>query len=162
VLRNERALPWAWVVHEVRVATATEPLDLLDRGEVDPRRTVLLEPPAAGLASMATDAHAEGANESATVVAYEADHLLIRTQTAADGILVLSEVAYPGWVAAVDGAPTPIYVANGLLRAVPLPAGAHLVDLRFESPTLKIGIGVSLATAALLLGVCAAAVRRQR
>jgi uncharacterized membrane protein YfhO len=69
---------------------------------------------------------------------------------------VLSEVAYPGWVATVDGAPAPIYVANGLLRAVLLPAGAHLVELRFESPTLRIGIAISLATATLLVGCCAA------
>jgi hypothetical protein len=47
-------------------------------------------------------------------------------------------------------------VANGLLRAVPLPAGAHLVELRFESPTLQIGVVVSMATAALLVGCCAA------
>ena len=91
-----------------------------------------------------------------TVVAYEADLLIVRTQTADDGVLVLSEVAYPGWVATVDGTPAPIYVANGLLRAVPLPAGAHLVELRFESPTLRIGVAVSLVTAALLAGCSAA------
>ena len=80
---------------------------------------------------------------------------------ATTGILVLSEVAYPGWVATLDGSPAPIHVANGLLRAVPLPAGAHLVELRFESPTLRIGVGISAMTAALLLGVCAASLRRR-
>ena len=183
VLRNERALPWAWVVHEARAASRAEAFDLLDRGEIDPRRTVLLEPPSRSplspdrLTALLTGAQdagqgdrrdstvigltgaadpGPGAGDVATVVAYEADLLIVRTQTADDGVLVLSEVAYPGWVATVDGTPAPIYVANGLLRAVPLPAGAHLVELRFESPTLRIGVAVSLATAALLVGCSAA------
>ena len=99
--------------------------------------------------------------DTATVISYEADRLIVRTQAEADGVLVLSEVAYPGWVATVDGSPAPIYVANGLLRAVPLPAGAHLVELRFESPTLRIGVGISATTVALLLGVCTASLRRR-
>jgi len=183
VLRNERALPWAWVVHDGRAASQAEALDLLARDAVDPRRTVLLEPPlrsplalesltgvtpgmrgtdqgdrlALGVDSLTGAAEARGeAGDTATVVVFEADRLIVRTQTGANGVLVLSEVAYPGWVATVDGSPAPIYVANGLLRAVPLPAGAHLVELRCESPTLRIGIVVSAATAVLLVGCCAA------
>ena len=100
------------------------------------------------------------------VVNFEADRLLVRAQTERDGVLVLSEVAYPGWVATVDGTPAPIYVANGLLRAVPLRAGTHTVELRFESPTLQIGVVVSLVAAALLAGCCVASLvvsgRRRR
>ena len=158
VLRNDRALPWAWVVHEARTTSQSKALALLDRGEIDPRRIVLLDAPVDGLSA---GAEATGTGDAATVIAYEADRLLVRTETTADGILVLSEVAYPGWVATVDGSPAPIHVANGLLRAVPLPAGAHLVELRFESPTLRIGVGISAMTAALLLGVCVASLRRR-
>jgi hypothetical protein len=181
VLRNEQAMPWAWVVHEARSASQAEALDLLDRGEVDPRRTVLLEPPLRSPLAPAellrlvvgtpademddlsdssvvdlTGAANVGPGNVATVVAYAADRLIVRTQTADDGVLVLSEVAYPGWVATVDGVSAPIYVANGLLRAVPLPAGAHLVELRFESPTLRLGVVVSQTIVALLVGCCAA------
>ena len=53
---------------------------------------------------------------TASVLAFEADRLVVSASTEADGILVLSEVAYPGWQATIDGRPTPIFVADGLLR----------------------------------------------
>jgi hypothetical protein len=191
VLRNERALPWAWVVHEAHVMSQSEALDLVNQGEIDPRRTVLLEPPLRSPLTLdslmnipvgmtgtdqgdrfdlptvgSSGSEEAGERDTATVVALDADRLIVRTQTGANGVLVLSEVAYPGWVARVDGESVPIYVANGLLRAVPLPAGAHLVELQFESPTLQIGVVVSLATAALLVGCSAASLvisgRRRR
>ena len=183
VLRNDRALPWAWIVHEARATTQAEALELLNRGEVDPRRTVLLEPPLqspldpasllellgvvsapgpiepANLSAIErARAATDGSTDMTTAVAHEANRVVVYTQVSRAGILVLSEVAYPGWVATVDGAPAPIYVANGLLRAVPVPAGAQFVELRFESPTLRLGIVISLVTAALLLGCSAASI----
>jgi uncharacterized membrane protein YfhO len=60
-------------------------------------------------------------------------------------VLVLSEVFYPAWKAYVDGAPTPISVADHVLRAVALPAGEHVVELRYESAALRIGVIISIA-----------------
>jgi hypothetical protein len=175
VRRNAEALPWAWVVHEARTATAEEALAALDAGHVDARRTVLLEPPVRSplapdmlLRRMAQGAEAEPlvdipsmtppARDTSSVdipdhvamIEHQPARVVVRTATATDGVLIMSEVAYPGWRATIDGAPAPIYVANGLLRAVVLPAGEHVVALRFESDTLRIGVGVSLATATVL------------
>ena len=36
-----------------------------------------------------------------------------------------------------------LYVADGLLRAAPVPPGQHTVELRFESAALALGIVVS-------------------
>jgi hypothetical protein len=191
VLRNETALPWAWIVHEARPASTSEALEVLDRGLVDPRRTVLLEPllrsplepgsltrlvtgaPPVGQADtpdlsgfLPAEGGAARPDSEVTVLAFEADGLLLRARTDTNGVLVLAEVAYPGWVATVDGAPAPIYMANGLMRAVPLPAGEHLVELRFESMALRVGVAVSLFTATALIGCCLAPLvvsgRRQR
>jgi uncharacterized membrane protein YfhO len=62
----------------------------------------------------------------------------------------LSEVYDPGWRAYVDGESVPIYVADHALRAVPVPAGNHTVDLRYESRSLQIGLGISLFTCGVL------------
>jgi uncharacterized membrane protein YfhO len=77
-----------------------------------------------------------------------------RTSTSAPGMLVTSEVAYPAWKAYVDGEPVEIATAFGLLRAVEIPAGAHEVEFRFESPNEVWGMALTifalLAAGALL------------
>jgi hypothetical protein len=48
-----------------------------------------------------------------------------------DGLLVLHDIYYPGWIAEVDGKPVPIRRANHLFRGIELPAGTHRVTFRF-------------------------------
>jgi hypothetical protein len=52
-----------------------------------------------------------------------------RTQAEAAGWLAVSELDFPGWQATLDGRSIPIHRANGMFRAVCVPAGAH--ELRF-------------------------------
>ena len=81
----------------------------------------------------------------------------------APGLLVLSDVYYPAWKAYVDGRPVPIRLADGLLDSVPVPAGEHTVELRYESWTLWVGIATSLvACAALIALALAVGVQRWR
>jgi CBS domain-containing protein len=60
------------------------------------------------------------------------------------GRLVLSEVAYPGWRARVDGEPALIVTAHDLLRAVDLPGGAHEVVFEYRPASVYVGAGLSL------------------
>ena len=60
------------------------------------------------------------------------------------GILVLADLDYPGWRAAVDGHPAPILTADGCLRAVALPAGSHRVVFRYRPDSLYAGAILSL------------------
>ena len=112
--------------------------------------------------TLGRDTANDDVSDQATLVAHAPERLVVQTTTATDGILVLSEVAYPGWQATIDGAPTPIYVADGLLRAVALPAGDHLVELRFESDALRIGVTVSILTATALTVCCMWSLVRSR
>jgi uncharacterized membrane protein YfhO len=68
--------------------------------------------------------------------------------------LVTSEIAYPAWNAYIDGQKVDIATAFGLLRAVEIPAGSHVVEFRFESPNEVWGMALTtiamLATGALL------------
>ncbi len=65
-------------------------------------------------------------------------------------ILVLGELDIPGWQATLDGQPTAILLANGLLRAMAVPSGAHAVTLTYRPPLLRLGALFSLATLALV------------
>ena len=157
VLENRDALPRAWIVHSANRVARGEALKLLSSGAVDPRRTALLEAPTPDLARPE-----DPAADRAGVTAYEADRIRLETATGAAGLLVLSEVYYPAWKAYVDDRPVPLYVADHVLRAVPVPAGEHTVELRYESWSLRVGLAVSLIAYLTLIALAVAEARRRR
>ena len=75
---------------------------------------------------------------------------------------MMSEMYYPAWKAYVDGHPVPLYSADYMLRAVPVPAGDHTVELRYESPSLTAGIVISLVFCATLVALVVAKARTSR
>jgi len=78
---------------------------------------------------------ADVAGASLRFQAYSDTEVVLQAQSPAPAYLVLADAFYPGWRATVAGQPTPIYRANLLFRALPLPAGASEVRFYFE-PTL--------------------------
>src|ERR1051326_5728792 len=55
------------------------------------------------------------------------------------GILVISQIDYPGWKARVDGRTAEIVRANYALPAIPIPQGEHRVTLSFEPLSFRVG-----------------------
>jgi hypothetical protein len=115
----------------------------------DPRQGTVPESqelPAAG-------ASGAGSADSATIVDDEAERVVVRVDTAQPAVLILRDAYFPGWTAAVDGRPAPLWRADYMFRAVPVPQGSHTVELRFGSRALEHGLLVSalalLATAGL-------------
>jgi hypothetical protein len=151
VLANPSALPRGWIVHTATQMAPTEALQAIDGGRVQARSVALLEEPPPALAV----AH-DPAADRADVTVDDAERVVVETSSAASGMLVLSEIYYPAWHAFVDDRPVHVYVADGVLRAVALPAGQHHVELRFESTTLTAGAVISAASivalATLLVG----------
>lgn len=66
----------------------------------------------------------------ATAVRATPTQQLIRTHSEQAGWVVVSELDFPGWQAELDGTSIPVHRANGMFRAVCVPAGEH--DLRFR------------------------------
>lgn len=75
----------------------------------------------------------------------------IRLDAEGPGVVVLSEVAYPGWRVLVDGEPSTLTTVNGLFRAVELDSGKHEVIFQFYPATLMFGIAISGVGFLLLL-----------
>jgi hypothetical protein len=138
--------PRTWLVERAEiVADASEALMRMRRGH-DLRAAALLEAPLAH----PLDASAPPGHARITRFAPETIELAIESPGAA--LLVLGEAWYPGWTAEVNGQPAPVLPANGWMRAVPVPAGATRVELRFHSTWLVPGVLVSLvAFAAAIL-----------
>ena len=147
VFRNERALPRAWLVGEVKAVNAEEAFKTItgqSDGDFDPRRTALIE---GDVKSSYLLSHISGGEVSPNAVAkissYESNRLKIDTEAEHPSFLVVSEVNYPGWKAQIDGVDTPIYQTDYLLRGVALPAGKHTVIMEYTAPAFWKGVYVS-------------------
>ncbi len=145
VLENRDALPRAWIVHSARETTQEEALKLLSSGAVDPRRMALLQRRPPKLAEPD-----EPSADQTSVVSYDAERIQLKSDTGAPGLLMMSEMYHPAWKAYVDGRSVPLYAGDYMLRAVPIPAGDHTVELRYESWTLRVGTAVSLLAGLML------------
>lgn len=64
--------------------------------------------------------------------AYTDERIVIHAESAAEGYLVIADAYYPGWEATVNGEDAPIYRANVMFRAVPLPAGESEIILTYS------------------------------
>ncbi|MGH2557719.1 MAG: YfhO family protein [Thermomicrobiales bacterium] len=145
VYENPDAFPRAWIVHDVRGVARDEAARLLSDETIDFRTTALVEGDLPALAP------GDPSSESARVVEYHADELTIEATATAPGLLVVGEVYESGWQAYVDGEQVDLLPANLALRGVPIPAGEHVVELRYEPRSLQLGLWISgLATVAML------------
>jgi uncharacterized membrane protein YfhO len=136
---------------------AVEAVAQLADGVVDPRRTALLEKPSPPLADSPSAPH-----DQTRITEYAADSVRLDVDTAAAGMLVLSDAYYPAWQARIDGSPAEVYVVDGALRGVAVPAGRHAVEFHYASPALPLGAVITGVTLVALAGLCAPWPRRRR
>ena len=64
-----------------------------------------------------------------------------------DGYVVVADTYSKGWTSRVDGVETPVLLANGVFRAVAVPAGPHRIEMRFEATGVREGAGLFVAAA---------------
>jgi len=155
VYENPNFYPRGWIVHEVVVEESREALlrRLTDRA-VDLRRVALLETPLPQALR-----EAAGSDDLVRFQSYEADRMTIDVTAESNGLLVLSEMHYPGWRASVNGERAEIHKVNGGLRGVLVPAGRSQVVLEYAPASVYAGGAATLLT---LLGVLAAWVLHRR
>jgi hypothetical protein len=163
IFENLRSMPRAWLVDRVRVEYEGDQLKLI-RGELagqsfDPRATALLDhataatlnpglarfPPAEALVER------EAAVIKANILERRPARMLIEAEAQRPALLVLGEIAYPGWKVKVDGVESRLLRVNYNLRGVELSAGKHRVEMFYQPASLVIGAVVSITTALCLL-----------
>jgi hypothetical protein len=148
VYENPGAMPRAWVVHETAVEPSVEgALARLEKPGFDSWRTAVVDKPAT------LEPQVEGAGENATFSAVEPNRLELRVHTQSRGMLVLSEMFYPGWRATVNGRPAGIYRADAGLRGIIVPAGDSRITLDYTPWSIYLG---GLVTLGAFLGILAA------
>ena len=138
--RIDQPHPRAWMVYETEVLAEEAGWQRLGERDFDPYRTAILTTP------LATLLHAPSEPPQVTVVEKRAGRLSVEVESAEKGLLILSEWAYPGWKATLDGQSVPLFTANNSLQAVIVPAGNHLITTRYAPVLDKVAQAISALT----------------
>lgn len=99
---------------------------------------------------------------SVRVVRSEATEIELQSSAPGGGVLVASELFYPGWTAEVDGQERRVLRADGILRAVEVPAGVHRVTMSYRPTHWTLALLLTGAGLVALSGACAAGLLRLR
>lgn len=146
-IQNTYSFGNAWFVDKITyVKNANEEIDAL--GKLNLRHEAVADEKFKDILGNATE---QGGTSVATVTAYDANRLAYDVKSDKGGILVFSEIYYPGWTATVDGQPVEIGRVNYVLRAINIKSGAHKVELSFFPKTVDNTETIAYIASAILL-----------
>ena len=154
-LKNQYAQGNAWFVDKISyVDNANQELDAL--AKMDIRHEAVADKK---FQEQLGQAVAQDFNHSSvTLTAYEPNELKYDVNSSKGGVLVFSEIYYPGWTATVDGQPVEVGRVNYVLRALQLKPGKHQVVLQFFPKSVDTTETIaSIAYVLLLLVILAVA-----
>jgi hypothetical protein len=151
VHRLTQVAPRAWLVYHIQEADEALALAQLDAFDFDPTQVALV-PTGTSLPLQAPPGDKQGRVE---ILQRTPTSLTLNVDSPTDGLLVLSEVYFPGWRAVLDGQTTRILRTDYVLRGVPVAAGQHRLELMYRPLTFIWGAAISGLTLAVvaLLGV---------
>ena len=85
------------------------------------------------------------------ITSYEPNRLTYDVNSGKGGVLVFSEIYYPGWTATVDGQSVELGRVNYILRAIHIKPGQHQVELAFFPKSVDMTETVAYIAFAILL-----------
>jgi hypothetical protein len=162
VLENVHVLPRARFMPAVRGSIEVIPDDGNQLARVkdpafDPERSVVV-PATLGVQDHWTqpETGTETATAEEAAVAFvgaEVNESVYNVTNPQPGLLVVSQIYYPGWVAFVDGQETPVVRADYALTSVPLNPGNHTVKLAFRPSSFRVGLSISIVSCLCIAGL---------
>jgi hypothetical protein len=160
VRRNLDAYPRTWVVHDARTLPAFTGLTRADRAApmeemlfsndmtwpdptrrvYNPRRYVWLEESDRAELAPYLPGGYPAPGEAVRVVKYTSDRVALEAILERPGIVILSDVYYPGWSLTIDRQAAPVYRANRMMRGAAVGAGHHSLIYTFRPASFRIGL----------------------
>ena len=89
-----------------------------------------------------------------TESSYATDRITGHIELQTPQILCLQIPCTAGWSVYVDGTRTSLLKADTMFSAVLLPAGSHDIELRYQTPGLRLGAALSLVTLLVFILFC--------
>ena len=126
-LQNPYTYGNAWFVDKLQYAkNANE--ELMSVGRIDLRHEAVADEK---FKTQLGEAVVQDTASIVTITAYEPNQLKYDVNSGKGGVIVFSEIYYPGWTATVDGEPAELGRVNYILRALNVKPGKHEVVLSF-------------------------------
>ena len=145
--------PWAqgngWFVEQIEYVPDAD-AEIAALHDTDLRKVAVVDKQFEGTLGNEVSESDTTATSSVELTSYEANRLSYKVTSQKGGVVVLSEIYYPGWTCTIDGQPTEIARANYVLRAIKVPAGEHEVVMTFDPQTLHITEAIAYAALAVL------------
>jgi hypothetical protein len=101
-------------------------------------------------------------SDQVRVVEHHPGRTVLDVELGCRGLVVLSDVYFPGWFASVDRRRTPIHEAYGFMRAVVVEAGRHHIDMVYRPRSVYAGGAMTAAGAILALAAALAGLRERK
>ena len=159
-LKDNRTLPvlnpsangYAWFVDEVSYVPNAN-------AEIEALRVVPLKHTAvadARFENLLGQSNPQDSASQVTLTAYQPNEMRYSVSSDKGGIVVFSEIFYPGWTATVDGQSTEIGRVDYVLRALRVAPGTHDVVMTFKPHSVDVTESIAYASASILILVIVA------
>ena len=146
-LQNPYALGNAWFVDKVSYAkNANE--EILAVGRIDLRHEAVADEK---FKAQLGESTAQDTLSMVTIKTYEPNQLTYEVNSDRGGVIVFSEIYYPGWTATIDGEPAELGRVDYILRALSVKPGKHEVVLSFFPKSVDVTETIAYIAYAILL-----------
>jgi len=153
VYEKRDAFPRAFFADHVKVLPPDGPLqDALRSGELDLRKTVLLERPDPSVNVVENVPSVSGAaNRVPVKIEHKDEEVKLSVNAPVPGYVVLTDTYYPGWRARLGGRELPVLPAYLAFRSIFVPEGKADLVLTYEPASFRIGLWVSVSVTLFML-----------
>jgi hypothetical protein len=152
VYENPYAAPRAYCAHRLQAADEAKTREMMSRGG----RPALVSPDVERELRGKVEPAVLAIEEPCQFLRDDPDQQVIETHAASGALLVVADSYYPGWRVWVDGRAARIYRVNYGFRGIPVPAGEHRVEMRYEPASYRCGLFLSLLALSVMAGLASA------
>ena len=150
-IQNPYALGNAWFVDKVTYAkNANEEIEQV--GRIDLRHEAVADEK---FKAQLGESTTQDTASVVTIKSYEPNQLTYEVNSGKGGVVVFSEIYYPGWTATIDGEAAELGRVDYLLRALAVKPGKHEVVLSFFPKSVDVTETIAYAAYGVLLLVLA-------
>jgi hypothetical protein len=147
-MKNPQANGNAWFIKQMKLAHNADE-EILSVGNLDTKEQAVMQDKFKNDVKVSGGYSGEG---TIKLQSYEPNDLVYESDSKEEQFAVFSEIYYPkGWDAYLDGTIVPHIAVDYVLRGMPVPAGKHKIEFKFEPKTYKTSNSIAMVGSILVL-----------